>query len=95
MAEHRRPADEGADESAFELRGDERRDEPLRDVEQDHRRAQPRAEAAPDVGGADVAAAELADVRRLKTRTSQYAEREAAGQVAGHDQERVAVVIWG
>ena len=84
VAEHRRSADEGADQRAFDLRGEERRDEPFGDVEQHHGRSETRPEAAPDVRGADVAAAELADVATLERPDEPVPEREAAGQVAGH-----------
>jgi hypothetical protein len=87
VAEHRGAAHERADERALDLDGDQRRDEPLRYVEQDHRRAEPGPEAAPDVGGADVAAAELPDVASPEDPDDPEAEREAAGQVAGDDQD--------
>jgi hypothetical protein len=96
VAEHRRAADKGADERALHLRGEERRDESLGDVQEDDDRTKARAEAAPDVRGADVPAAELADVATLERPDEPVPEREAAGQVTGDEEScgRYLRSIW-
>jgi hypothetical protein len=66
VAEHRRPADQRTDEGPLQLGGHERRREALGDIEQDDGNPERRTEAAPDVGGADVAAAVVADVLASK-----------------------------
>ena len=96
VAEHCGASDERSDERALELNGHERRNEALGDVEHDHRRAEPRPEAAPDVGCADVPAAVLANVLAPQQQHEPVPEGQAAGQVAGENEEEVGYLgsIW-
>jgi hypothetical protein len=96
VAEHRRSADQRTDEGSLQLGSHQRRHEPLGDVEQDDGRAERRPEAAPDVRGADVAAAVGADVLPPKQQDEPVPEWEAAGQVAGEDEKefRYLGLIW-
>src|SRR5262245_5992072 len=87
VPEHRCAARQCARERARDLGGDEGGHEPLREVEHDHGSTEAGAEAPRDVRGADVAAPEAADIAALEDPDEPVAEREAAGQVAGQDEE--------
>ena len=74
---------------------DQRRDESLDDVEQHHGNRVACSCRPPDVRRPDVAAADLADVLAAEDPNKPVAARDAAGQVAGEDEERsVQGVIW-
>ena len=61
---------------------------PFSRVEQNDGQAVPAAVDPPDVRPADVAAAELADVRVLERADEPVPRRDAAGEVPGDDQDR-------
>jgi hypothetical protein len=88
MAEHRRRTRQRARDVPRDERGHERRREALGDVEQRDRKAEASAVDAPDVRGSDVPAAELADVGTPGNPDDPEAEREAAGEIAGRDEEQ-------
>src|SRR5581483_8771523 len=88
VTEHRRAAREDAGKMRVRLRRDQRRDEALRGVHQHDRQPVPAPVDPPHVRPADVAAAERADVRALESADDPVAGRDAAGQVAGDDQDR-------
>jgi hypothetical protein len=96
VAEHRGASDQRSDEGALELNGHERGNEALGDVEHDHRRAEPRPETAPDVRGADVPAPVFPDVVAPDQQDEPVPEGEAAGDVAGEDEEEIVYLesIW-
>jgi hypothetical protein len=96
VAEHRRPADQRTYERPLQLGGQERRHEALGDVEQDDGNPERGPEAAPDVRGADVAAAVGTDVLAPEQQDEPVPEREAAGQVAGEDEQEIRYfgLIW-
>src|SRR5262245_35201178 len=86
VAEHRRAAGQrSGDRPGREGRG-ERGHEAFRDVEHDHRNRVAGPEGPPDVRGADVPAADGANVDTLRPADDPVPEREAAGQVADDDE---------
>jgi hypothetical protein len=88
VAEHGRAAGEYAGPLPHHQRGDERGHEPLQHVQQHNGQPQPPPVHAPDVGGADVAAAVAADVVVAQQSDEPVAERHAAGEVAAGDEDR-------
>jgi hypothetical protein len=79
---------EHADEVVGEPATEERRGGPLGDVQKRDGEAELEAERPPDVGRADVPAAERADVDAADEPRQPVPPRQRAEEVAGRDQER-------
>jgi hypothetical protein len=70
------------------MRRHDHRDERLHDVQDHHRQPVTPAVRPPDVGRADVLAADCADVDALREADDPEPERDAPAQVADDDEER-------
>jgi hypothetical protein len=89
VPDHRRSAGEDTDPVAADLEPDERGHEALRDVEQRDGHPERAAVDAPDVRGADVAAATRADVLPAQEAREHVAEGDRAEEVRPDDDQDV------